>query len=248
MRKLSTPPDAIAITPSTSGPTNADSIQFTVTFDESVLFFDGQSNVLITHSGTASTGVTITGGPSAYIVDVTGISGDGSLTLSVNTGSDVIDRGGNAMATTVTSAAVTIDNTAPVFSALVAVSDSAELGDTVVLSFTSSEPISGDPDVTVNGNPANRLAKASFSYDYSVLSSDPTGPANIEISGLDLAGNPGMLSDSSALFIEDQGTSLPVAAWPLSILLGALGLFAPRRPIFRQLHQEIQGRTPDRFI
>ena len=108
-----TAPTATTIVPTTTGPTNATSVDFTVTFSEPVQNFNNAADVVLTQSGTASTGVTITGGPTVYTATVTGISGNGTLTLAVNPASDVQDLAANALASSVTSAAVTIDNTAP---------------------------------------------------------------------------------------------------------------------------------------
>ncbi|MCP4594162.1 MAG: exo-alpha-sialidase, partial [bacterium] len=107
------PPTADTITPSTTGPTNADSIDFTVEFSENVVFFDDAADVVVTHTGTAHTGVSIAGGPSTYTVTVEGITGDGSFTLAVDTGSDVQNLAGDPLDSSVTSAAVAIDNTGP---------------------------------------------------------------------------------------------------------------------------------------
>jgi hypothetical protein len=329
-----TPPNAITITPATTGPTNATSVAFAVTFDEDVQNFNALADVALTHTGAASTGVSITGGPATYTATVTGISGDGSFTLAVNTGSDVEDLAGNALASSVTSAAVTIDNTPPgvsigsptgtpvnsggtatypitvsgassvnlvsgnvtinhsgtaggsvtvlngttaspsvqvtgvtgdgsytisiaagiasdaatntslaagpsaivtvdntdpVFSNVVATPNSAELGQAVSISFDSTEALASDPDVTVNGNPATRTAKAPFTYGYTVLGTDPVGPATIEISGLDSAGNANLLSNTTALSIVNAAPNLPLIAWPLGMALALAGGLALRR-------------------
>ena len=101
-------PTATQITPSTTGPTTATHIEFAVKFSENVVNFNNSNDVTITHSGTANSGVNITGAGSSYTVDVTGISGTGSFTLKVNTASDVQNTTGVALSSSVTSAAVTI--------------------------------------------------------------------------------------------------------------------------------------------
>lgn len=419
-----TAPLVDSITPITTGPTNADLVSFTVKFDESVQGFNAAADLVVSHTGTAHSGVSISGGPSTYSVDISGITGNGSFTLAVNTASDVEDLAGNALATSLTSAAVTIDNTppgviigaptgspvnssgtavypitvtaassvnltsgnvsinhsgtaggsisilngttstpsvevtgvtgdgsytiniaagiasdaaantslsagpgaavtvdntlpvlaslgvtpplatlgqivsiaftaseslsanpfvsvnghaamyasnvglnysylytvqgtdpegpativlsgvdlagnaggsslgggeliidstAPVFSNVVVDPAEASAGTLVAISFTSSEAITDDPIVTVNGNPATRTAKAAFAYEYTVLPTDPIGPATIEVSGLDLAGNAGMASSNVALVIVPNAPSVPLPAWPLGVLLAAVG-------------------------
>ncbi|MBI2424053.1 MAG: hypothetical protein HYV27_14580 [Candidatus Hydrogenedentes bacterium] len=111
--KLATAPIVDSITPVSSGPTNADSVDFTVTFSEEVTGFNDASGLVINHTGTSSTGVNITGGPVAYTVSLTGIAGDGSITLAAGITSNVVDTASHALEATVTSSAVLIDNTAP---------------------------------------------------------------------------------------------------------------------------------------
>ena len=106
-------PNATSIVPSTTGPTNAGSIGFTVTFNEEVVNFNDSADLLISHSGTANTGVSISGGPIIYTASVLGITGDGSFTVAVDTASDVQDVSATPLDSSVTSAAVSIDNTAP---------------------------------------------------------------------------------------------------------------------------------------
>lgn len=108
-----TAPNAVTITPSTNGPTNATSISFAVSFDEAIQNFNNAADVVVNESGVAHTGVSITGGPQDYSVSVTGISGDGTLSLAVSTGSDVKDLGGNDLASSVASTDVVFDTTSP---------------------------------------------------------------------------------------------------------------------------------------
>ena len=330
-----TPANATATTPATTGPTNATSVDFAVTFDEGVQGFNDAADVVISHSGTANTGVSITGSGDTYTVSVSGITGDGSFTLAVSTSSDVQDLAGNALASSVTSAAVTVDNTPPgisigaptgspvnsggtaafpvtvsgadsinlldgkvtlnhsgtaggsvtilngatatpsvqvtgvtgdgsytisiasgvagdtagntslavgpstgavmvdntdpVFSNVVATPSEASAGETTRITFDSSEPTAGDPEVTVNGNPAMRTSKAAYAYEYTLDPSDPIGAASIDIGGVDAAGNAGMLTDSSALVIMAVPAATPLAPWPLALVLGAAATAVVRR-------------------
>ncbi|MDA7882119.1 hypothetical protein N9A94_07410, partial [Akkermansiaceae bacterium] len=74
-----------------------------VVFSEAVTGFDSASDLIISHQGTANTGVTISGSGSEYLVTLSGLSGAGSFTVAVNTGSDVPD-----LASSVTSPPVTV--------------------------------------------------------------------------------------------------------------------------------------------
>lgn len=204
--KLLGPPDTMApnaasIAPASMGPTNADTVAFSVAFDEDVRNFDDAADLAIEHAGTTHEDVVIDGGPSDYVVMVSGIAGDGSFTLAVNLSSDVRDPAGNAVQTSVTSSAVAIDNTAPLFSGLAAVPVEASAGDVVALSLDASEALAGEPQVTVNGNPAAPSSKEVFAYAYTVADDEALGAALIEIRGEDVAGNTSVSSESGVLEI-----------------------------------------------
>ena len=102
------------VTAATSSPTNSTTVSFAVQFDEDVQNFSAESDLAITETGTAAhTGATITATDAQnYTVDLTGITGDGDLTLAVDTSSDVEDLAGNPLSSS-TSATVTIDTTPP---------------------------------------------------------------------------------------------------------------------------------------
>ena len=79
-----TPPTVLSVTPSTTGPTAATSINFTVGFSEAVTGFD-DTDVTVNHTGTASIGVMVSANTTSnYTVQVSGISGTGSFTLTVD--------------------------------------------------------------------------------------------------------------------------------------------------------------------
>jgi hypothetical protein len=160
--------------------------------------------VTINHSGTAGGSVVVLDRVTVTpTVQVSGVTGDGNYTISIAAGIATDAVGNVSLAAGPSSGAVSVDNTPPVFTNLVANPSEASEGDTVSIGFDSSKPIAGDPNVTVNGNPATRTAKAGFAFDYTVLAGDALGAATIEISGVDGAGNVGTLSDGTALTIAD---------------------------------------------
>lgn len=108
-------PTADSIVPNTVGPTNANTVSFIVDFSLPVINFNDASDVILSHSGTASTTVAITNLSAGiqYRVDIGGITGDGTFTLAANTGSDVSTAGLLPLTSSVTSAPVAIDNTSP---------------------------------------------------------------------------------------------------------------------------------------
>jgi len=91
---IGTAPNATAVTPTTPSPTSGSTVSFSVAFDEAVQNFDAATDVTVNTTGTvAYVGTSISGVGQNYTVDLTGISGDGTLTLAVNTSSDVADLG-----------------------------------------------------------------------------------------------------------------------------------------------------------
>lgn len=103
------PPEAVRITPATTGPVSSGSIEFTVTFSEPVTGFSDSADLVITHNDTSSTGASIAGSGGSYTVTVSGITGSGSITLAISTASDVQDLASHPHAASVTSAAVLIE-------------------------------------------------------------------------------------------------------------------------------------------
>ena len=104
-----TPPTIVSVTPSTLGPTAATQISFAVLFSEAISDFDDPADVTVNTSGTAFAGVSfIANSPTSHSVIVDGISGTGTLSLTVNAAA-VVDGAGNANLDTATSAPVLID-------------------------------------------------------------------------------------------------------------------------------------------
>lgn len=95
----------------------------------------------------------------------------------------------------------------PTFTNITAIHAAAKCGDTVTIKFTASETLSGNPTVTVNGNAVSNLTHNGNDYTctYTVgdRNHDPAGEATIHISGYDLDGNFGEVTDTEALWIVD---------------------------------------------
>jgi len=104
-----TPPTIVSVTPSTTGPTAATQISFSVLFSEAISDFDDPADVTVNTSGTSISNITfIANNATSHSVVVDGISGTGTLSLAVNAGA-VVDGAGNANTDSLTSAPVQID-------------------------------------------------------------------------------------------------------------------------------------------
>ena len=107
----------VSSSPSTAGPTNADSLTFTVVFSASVVNVS-IDDFLLTSTGTAAgtiVGVTPSAGTS-FTVTVGSIVGDGTLRLDLKNGTNIRDALGNMASGYTAGSTVSIDNTAPTVS------------------------------------------------------------------------------------------------------------------------------------
>ncbi|HEO69977.1 MAG TPA: hypothetical protein ENN80_01845 [Candidatus Hydrogenedentes bacterium] len=148
-----TGPSAAAITPvnpgywpNPNGPTNDTVVRFTVQFNEPVMNF-GLDDVLITQTGTVThTNTSVlpaTGPASTYTVRFSGITGIGTLSMSVDTTGDIVDRVGNPIESSVTSLSVIFleDTDAPYCTAIYPTTSSPTNDNTVYFAVAFSEPV-----------------------------------------------------------------------------------------------------------
>jgi hypothetical protein len=155
------PPAVTAITPALAGPTNADTIDFEVVFSQDVINFDDATDLLITHNGTAHSGVLITGGPATYTATLQGVTGDGTFDIAINTGSDVQNVYGLALSSGGPSASMAVDNSAPA----------------VTLESTAPDPTNSWAGITVT------LSESVTSFDINDLATVNSTVADFEGSG-----------------------------------------------------------------
>ncbi len=166
-----TAPEAVTITPQTVGPTNAASVNFTVTFNEVVTGFNNASDVVISHTGTANSGVNITGGPQTYTVAVTGLSGTGTFTLAVANNSDVIDGAGNPLEDSVTSASVSIDRDAPTISLASAAANPVNGAIAVTATLSESSVNFASGDISPSNASVSNFSGSGTSYSFTLTPS-----------------------------------------------------------------------------
>jgi MYXO-CTERM domain-containing protein len=214
------------IEPETEGPTNMDAINFTVTFSDPVSNFNDLSDLVIKHDGTASTGASISGGPTEYVVAVEGVTGDGAITLAANMDSDVVNSDGNPLAgDIVVSAPVAIDNTAPTVELSPPSLESTSNDDvTYIISYDLFESIDfAIEDVTINatGTATARISSSTYvsSNERKAVLQDFEGEGTIGISvaagtALDEAGNGASAIGPSATFFVDTAGPTPMIGAP----------------------------------
>ena len=163
----------------------------------------------VRQSGIARVEYRVDGPPDWTIASV--YAGETTVTLDIRLG--VLSAGGHTIAvrawdvagnvSDVASVVVQVDDTAPTFSGFMASPSRVNVGP-VQIGFVASEPLGGDPSVTVNGGSAS-LVQAngqSYVYSYTVSTIDLEGSATIVVSGTDAAGNSGTTQTMDALFID----------------------------------------------
>ncbi|PJE53347.1 DUF4347 domain-containing protein, partial [Marinomonas sp. BSi20584] len=169
-----TAPTATAIITTNTALSTADSVTFDVTFSEAV------TNVSMDDfeiSGDVTGAISaVSGSGSSYTVTVSNIVGDGALGLNFNSGQNIIDIAGNALAGTepATDESYTIDNTLPTVTSIsrgmvnqVAAGTATDVVFTVVFNETVSGLATGDFAVT--GNAANTGVSSVSSADGKVF-------------------------------------------------------------------------------
>src|SRR5258708_2986574 len=138
-----TPPSVHSIVLGGATPTNTASVQFTITFSESVTGVDS-TDFAITAGGVTGASVTnVTGSGTTYTVTVGTGTGDGTIRLDFVSDNSVIDVAGNPAASFNAGQSYTIDKTAPVVQSSVLASTDPSSAATVDFTVTFTESVTG---------------------------------------------------------------------------------------------------------
>ena len=159
----------------------------------------GNNTTSFTVTNTGGTGnvasANVTGQTSGTLT-VTGLTGDGNAKVNMLAGV-FTDAAGNG-STMTSSATISVDNTAPLFSNVAIYSNNidntkAKVGDVVSLTFSTNEPINTATSATAIAGrieqTVNDLGSNQYSTTISVLGSDTEGNVTFNIGIEDLAGN-----------------------------------------------------------
>jgi len=222
-----TPPAVSSIVRVNTSPTNATSVQYTVTFSESVTGVDANDFTLNVAGVTAASVTGVSGTGSTYTVTVNSGSGNGTIRLDLTDDDTIADGAGNKLGGTgagngnFTSGQVyTMDKTLPTLSPVHIASNNADptkafVGDIVTLTFTSSESIT-TPSVTIAGNSAAVSGgPTGWSATRTILAGDPLGAVTFSISSFnDQVGNAGStvttVTDSSSVTVMTDNATLTI--------------------------------------
>lgn len=180
-----TAPSAVSITRASPNPSNAASVDFAVTFSESVTGVDATDFSLVTSNGAAISSVS--GSGASYLVSVTTGTGNDTLRLDFLDDDSVVDPGGNFTPSGFTSGeSYTVDRAAPVITSITSAGHTE--GSSVEYAVSFSEPVTGvDGDdfflSTMNGAAITNISGQGNQYIVSV--SVQPGSDSIRLDGVD---------------------------------------------------------------
>lgn len=216
-------PQVLNITSSATGTVSSDSLFFYVYFDHPVQGFEDGSDLIITGNGVSIDDVIISPSDDAYDVELIGLSGSGDISITVRADSDVRNLADTPLASSFSSPIVLVDREEPIPDLLEITPTQLHVGEIIQIAVSFGEPLASDPLVLVNGNEAQVVAKANYLYTYQVPPTDPAGPATFEIYATDLVGNIFYYTSTSDIEIL-PGPNVPLAAWPLALVLGGVAI------------------------
>jgi hypothetical protein len=170
--------------------------------------------IALNRTGTASGNVSVTGGGTTYTVTLAGITGDGTLGISIGAGS-ATDLAGNSALAAGPSAVFTVDNTRPAVSISAPSSSFARSGPVSYAVTFSDENFSASTlaasSITLNltGSANGAVSVSGSGADYIVTIANVTGDGTLGFSiaegtATDLAGNAVPAAGPSATFTVDN--------------------------------------------
>ncbi len=196
-----TAPTVSSITRIGPATTNAASVQFSVTFSEPVLNV-GTNDFAVTASGVTGASVTGVTGSGPYTVTVNTGSGDGTVRLDVNGGTATVnDAAGNALTASFATGDVdTIDKNAPAVQSIVKASADPTTATSVDFTVTFSESVTGvdSADFTITapaltGTSVTNVTGSGTTYTVTVATGNGSGSLRLDLTGngtvIDAAGN-----------------------------------------------------------
>jgi hypothetical protein len=138
-------PTVVSILRIETSPTNASSVNYAVTFSESVTGVTPDDFALSLSGVTGASVTEVSGGPTTYTVAVATGSGDGTLRLDIPDSASITDTVGNPLIGLpyTGGASYTIDKTAPAVISILLADPNPTTADSVSLTITFSEEVSG---------------------------------------------------------------------------------------------------------
>ncbi len=186
-------------------PTNGSTVLFTAVFSEPVTGFVSAD---VSVGGTAGGVAAVTGGPTTYTITVSGLSGDGTVTVTIPAGVAADSTGNTNFASTSTDNVVTRDATSPVVSQVTSITANGTYGsgDSLAIAVVFSEPVvvTGLPQLTLETGAADAVVTftsgsgtATLVFTYTVAAGHVSPDLDVA-SALALALNGGTIRDPAS--------------------------------------------------
>jgi len=194
-------PAVLSVTRASSNPTNAASVDFTVTFSQGVTGVDAGDFTLTTTGGITPGGISVTPvNSSVYTVSVGTGTGDGTIRLDVANDGSIHSESNNAPlgATFTTGEVYTIDRTAPAVQSIVRANSSPTNASSIDFTVTFSESVTGvaSNDFAllmsgVSGATIANVAGSGSTYTVTINTGSGDGTLHLDFLGsaVDSAGN-----------------------------------------------------------
>ena len=194
-----TPPNVVSVTLAGASPTNASSVDFTVTFSEPVTGVNA-ADFALTTSGVTGTSITnVAGSGATRTVTVNTGSGDGTIRLDVLNDGSIKDLAGNVLSSGFTGGdTYSIDKTAPSVTSINRATASPTNASSVDFTVTFSESVTGvasnDFSILMSGVSGATIANVAGSGSiYTVTVNTGSGDGTLRVdflgSASDSAGN-----------------------------------------------------------
>lgn len=218
-------------------PPDNDTIQIMVSFNQLAINFDDISDLIIVTTGTLTyTGATGFMGGMNFAVTLEGVSGTGTITVSVNTASDIVTPFGAPLTTSVTSDVFFSDNDPPTIS-ISAPNPAQTLAGPIVytVTYTGADTVTLDEtDITLNttGDVTASAVVADLGggqWSVTLLGITGEGSLGFTIAPGTASDTTGNLADGATATPATVGQPMPVAAWPAVLVLAAAGALALHR-------------------
>ena len=218
-------PPTISISPPSESYTAGGPIDYTVTYADANFASSNlvASDITLDETGTANGQVSVSGSGLSYTVAIGGITGDGTLGISIAAGT-ATDLAGNKAPASGTSASFTVNNTPPTIS-ISPPSESYTTGGPIDYTvtyadanFASSNLVASDITLDQTGTANGQVSVSGSGLSYTVAIGGITGDGTLGISitartATDLAGNKAPASGPSAtVTVDTTGPTLAAAA------------------------------------
>ena len=223
-------PPAISIGAPSASVTNSGPVSYIITYTGASSISLSPGDITLNATGSAAGSVSVTGsGSAARTVTISGVTGDGTLGISIGANT-AVDAAGNSALAAGPSATFDVDNTAPTISIGAPSSSLTSTGPvTFTVTYGGASTVTLSPgDITLNatGSAAGAVSVSGLGTGSRIVTiSSITGNGTLGISiaantASDLAGNPAPAAGPSATF--DVSNALP------SVSIGAPSVSATR--------------------